>query len=700
MPRLPSLFHFSQASEPVGVEALYDDLVKIKQDLSSLNHRNFELRNKLNNYDKRIGFLVRGYRGGDELDFQRQLDDEPAMQGFSDPELHDNYAKLFYMFQTNPQLLGILTRAISTAEVDPFLQTMLFTIFGHQYETREESLLLLIIQVVLRNEFNDASEQQTNSILRANTNASRVLSTYTRRGPGQSYLQSLLSAPISELVRENADLEINPTKLFASNPNLPPTEGFSGDNAHLDPVLQPILQPRLNRLCFWIDTFINAILESLATVPFGLRWICKQIMLLTKERFPSESDELFLSLVGGFYMLRFVNPAIVTPSAYMHLSESVRSVNAKRSLTLIAKVIQSITNQVLQSKETYMSPLNEHLSKHRKAMVNFYRNLCVAEDIQPHHLYLSSPHTATLSITINEVYMMHGLIVKYRDAIPLAEDDPLHAVLKALGEPPAALARAKNFTTKLKLPIPTDIDTAVQPTHTAVNLYDEVRSLLVKIVRYADRPFSDELVSSGIYSILLFGSNVQVHKEIPEVTAIARVKLSQLLTEGPRTAEEIYRQLVADIQSDMDELNRIRKEMETEYSALEKMYRFHADFYAHIEAQIKSYEDVLTNVSQPIVQPAPHKFSHVDFEREKIIASSTVPEYRKGNTYFELCSAEKGSFMVTLMYKGRPTPLCSVEVHPEQLLRMHKSAELVSLTFAELFPDRLYALIQKTLSKR
>ncbi len=39
-------------------------------------------------------------------------------------------------------------------------------------------------------------------------------------------------------------------------------------------------------------------------------------------------------LIGGFYLLRFINPAIVTPQAFM-LVENTLSANTRRNLTLV-----------------------------------------------------------------------------------------------------------------------------------------------------------------------------------------------------------------------------------------------------------------------------------------------------------------------------------------------------------------------------
>ena len=88
----------------------------------------------------------------------------------------------------------------------------MFTLYGNQYESREEHLLLTMFQSVLSAQFETATE--FGSLLRANTPVSRMMTTYTRRGPGQSYLKSVLAERINSLIEhKDLNLEINPVKV-------------------------------------------------------------------------------------------------------------------------------------------------------------------------------------------------------------------------------------------------------------------------------------------------------------------------------------------------------------------------------------------------------------------------------------------------------------------------------------------------------
>lgn len=134
-------------------------------------------------------------------------------------------------------------------------------------------------------------------------------------------------------------------------PNLP--RGVPPETAAANPDVQAIIAPRLTMLMEIANSFLVTIIDSLESVPYGIRWICKQIRSLTRvglvsifdffcssrdlsaqRKYPEATDYAICSLIGGFFFLRFINPAVVTPQAYM-LVEGVPAKHPRRTLTLV-----------------------------------------------------------------------------------------------------------------------------------------------------------------------------------------------------------------------------------------------------------------------------------------------------------------------------------------------------------------------------
>jgi Ras GTPase-activating-like protein IQGAP2/3 len=66
---------------------------------------------------------------------------------FPNDEKTQKYGNLLYLLQSEPRHIAHLCRLVSMAEIDALLQTVMFTIYGNQYESREEHLLLTMFQV-------------------------------------------------------------------------------------------------------------------------------------------------------------------------------------------------------------------------------------------------------------------------------------------------------------------------------------------------------------------------------------------------------------------------------------------------------------------------------------------------------------------------------------------------------------------------
>lgn len=174
--------------------------------------------------------------------------------------------------------------------------------------------------------------------------------------------------------------------------------GVTQDQAAAHPNVQAIIAPRLRTLMDIAESFVETIIEHLNEVPYGIRWICKQIRSLTRVRsarctvvdrgswrwsaqrkYADVTDLAICSLIGAFFFLRFINPAIVTPQAYM-LIDSTPAKHPRRTLTLIAKMLQNAANKPTYAKEAYMGALNPFVEGNKGRINAFLNELCEVGD--------------------------------------------------------------------------------------------------------------------------------------------------------------------------------------------------------------------------------------------------------------------------------------------------------------------------------
>src|ERR1700722_14983831 len=229
-----------------------------------------------------------------QREVERTLEEVDTTEGhFPDERKIQQYSNLFFLLQSEPRHIAALCRLVSLSEIDTLLQTVMFTLYGNQYESREEHLLLTMFQSVLSAQFETATE--FGSLLRANTPVSRMMTTYTRRGPGQSYLKVVLQERINSLVQMNTlDLEINPLKVYERlvqdyenthgepPPDMP--KSVTAEQAAENRNVQMTIEPRINALIDIGNSFLDTIISGLEETPYGIRWICKQIRSLSKHK--------------------------------------------------------------------------------------------------------------------------------------------------------------------------------------------------------------------------------------------------------------------------------------------------------------------------------------------------------------------------------------------------------------------------------
>lgn len=134
-------------------------------------------------------------------------------------------------------------------------------------------------------------------------------------------------------------------------------------------------------------------------------------------------------LVGGFLMLRYIAPALVTPEAFGLLGpDEVPSPRARSNLILIAKVLQNISNGLTfetTKKEEHMKPLDDFVRAQFKLMELHYQS--VADDplflsgqvAQPWQDLLDKPLTPEMiqidKIGLPDLFQLHRLIFRFKN---------------------------------------------------------------------------------------------------------------------------------------------------------------------------------------------------------------------------------------------------------------------------------------------
>ncbi|KAI0833542.1 Rho GTPase activation protein [Trametes gibbosa] len=715
-------------------------LRELKARISAQSKRNFVLERDVRFLDSRIGLLIQNRMALDEQnEVEKHLEEVDATEGhYPDDRKLQQYSNLFFLLQSEPRHIASLCRLVSLTEIDTLLQTVMFTLYGNQYESREEHLLLTMFQSVLSSQFETATE--FGSLLRANTPVSRMMTTYTRRGPGQSYLKGVLAERINSLIEhKDLNLEINPVKVYEQMiqqieeetgslpPNLP--RGVPPEVASANQDVQAIIAPRLTMLMEIANSFLLTIIESMESVPYGIRWICKQIRSLTRRKYPDATDYAICSLIGGFFFLRFINPAIVTPQAYM-LVEGVPAKHPRRTLTLIAKMLQNLANKPSYAKEAYMITLNPFVENNKARINQFLNNLCEVGDfydtLEMDQYMALSKKDLVINITLNELYNTHSLILQHIEVLSPNDKQHLRILTDELGAAPPQVPRKENRAIELPLysrwetPVQDILLDSVSPSDM---LYMEAKSIFVQLIRSIPG-----LADKRPYNLAAIAERAATTKDATLVRKGIKVKemLRELEEQKIVERQDGYKLMQDEVAAELVHLGNLREKVVLETKSLEAVYKTICDHNNYLRGQLEQYKAYLQNVrltsskdkgsstgvgvvtvggkekkpSKPIVH-GPYRFTHAQLEKEGIIVESNVPDNRRPNIYFNFTSPTPGTFIIALHYKGREKAILEMDLNIDDLLEKQKdNKHLLDLEYVQLNVPKVLGLLNKIFTKR
>src|SRR3989338_3687451 len=155
----------------------HNELQTRKKEISANSKKNFELEREIRNLDQKIALLIRN---------RLTLDEVMATSGdislvnrtitLKDKRERELYGQLFALLQNETKYVSHLARLVKLGEIDNLLQTVMFTLYGNQYDDGEEHLLLSMFKTVLFEEFRQS--KSIANLLRANTALTRMMTTY------------------------------------------------------------------------------------------------------------------------------------------------------------------------------------------------------------------------------------------------------------------------------------------------------------------------------------------------------------------------------------------------------------------------------------------------------------------------------------------------------------------------------------------
>ncbi|KAJ3907367.1 GTPase activating protein [Lentinula edodes] len=257
----------------------------------------------------------------------------------------------------------------------------------------------------------DGSQSSHTTLFRGNTILTKIVE-LCMKWYGKAFLEASVGPVIRRLIAEKVAIEVDPMRT---------------------PKGAKEAEKGLDLLIYWCQEFWKQIYSVREECPPEMRRLFCTIRELVEERFAGafqEKRDLRWQGVSAFCFLRFIVPAILNPHLF-HLYPGLPTPPVQRSLTLIAKVIQSLANLNYNvQKEEFMRGVKGFLADSVPAMVDYI--VVVSTPVKDTRTG-KTPDWHERSNVINALKLrVSSMPILYRESIPTLPhtlDVPRHLAL-------------------------------------------------------------------------------------------------------------------------------------------------------------------------------------------------------------------------------------------------------------------------------
>ncbi|KAI9469399.1 hypothetical protein BX667DRAFT_473001 [Coemansia mojavensis] len=342
----------------------------------------------------------------------------------------EGYQHLFYLLQTQPIYLARLLSSGDGISISKLIETIVLTLFGFAQNAREEYLLLKLFCAAIQIELSSISTLQ--EFLRGNPIFIKLAVHYNRGAKERKYLRDLLQPLIRKVIEDpELDLESDPLVIYRTlireeesrtGEKSRRAYDISREDALNDMETRTTFIRHLRQLRVLADEFIAAIQQSLDQMPYGMRYIARELRRALTAKFPNEPEAQVMKVVGHLVYYRYINPAIVAPESF-DVIETTISPLQRKNLAEIAKMLNQVSvGKHFNEDNMFLQPLNNYVGYTSAKFLSY--SFAVTEVVDPEVHFqvdeftdLATLNKPSMLMSIGEIQTMHQALEANLDYI-------------------------------------------------------------------------------------------------------------------------------------------------------------------------------------------------------------------------------------------------------------------------------------------
>eukprot|EP01124_Arcella_intermedia_P014237 TRINITY_DN2063_c0_g1_i1.p1 TRINITY_DN2063_c0_g1~~TRINITY_DN2063_c0_g1_i1.p1 ORF type:complete len:813 (+),score=210.76 TRINITY_DN2063_c0_g1_i1:82-2520(+) len=647
---------------PVGDVEEQDLLARIaalRAELLKGFKRNNQIEKHRKAVEHKIGLLIQHRSSIFELDRKQKKKKKGAVVDmdnekptfYKDVKKMGHYANLFYLLRTEPKYFAKLAYLIPPVKKDKqqFAETVILTMYANAFSPLEEFLLVELLQKAIENEINNS--QKLDDFIISDTVVPMMIMSYNKRKQGKQYIKKIFSKPIQEVL----DCETQ----FGAD-----VTGNIGDPALLKK---------------WCETFFPLVMDTVDSLPYGLRLVCSHIYNLSRDKFKKAKEVDFWRAVGYFVYYRFIGLAITTPDEFGLCEKDDISSVATLNLMTISKILKAVFAD-LQLASGPFGVLNDWVQEKLDIVMSYHKHVI---DVPPAEEYLKVNKYAQLSriekdnlvILLREIVQVHQLVAQNKDDLAEDENDPLKLILADLGDIPKC---PPDDETEIQIELINKFEPQLSKLDRKKNLksetIDDAIKIMQKIPGFSGDTFLEIFVRMKLHCKK--HGEEELAKEVNNVIA----NLQNLAKHGLVKPDNGFNSFLKDVQSELAARGRRKQEHLKEIDRLQKAIKELDEQKTHMEKKIAdfdSYFEAIRRKSQESFAPKVKKFKYKDLAKLKVIADSEIPTSQQAKVTFTITQTEMDKFEIEGKIKGLPGFTRDFKLELEKLLECKEDNEMV-----------------------
>ncbi|KAK9330248.1 hypothetical protein V1520DRAFT_377879 [Lipomyces starkeyi] len=725
---------------------------KLRKQVVDEVHRNEQLEQFIDQLDVKIALLLKNKITLDEvIKHQHRAMPKSWSGSTNDPfDLRslnktsrrrlELYQGLFFVLQTQPAYLCRLFNGIKEIRVTEMdmksVESCIMSLLGYAQNRREEFYLLkLIAQSICETlELTDSIQE----FVKSNYMWTRLLSSYTRGTTERQYLCELVGPLVKSIIKEeDMDLESDPLTIYHASINN--EELMTGkrstrdhnvvvDVAIRDPETRAIYIKNLQCLRGFVVQFIKKLSQNVDTMPYGIRYLGRELFTGLQKSFPSETEDRLLSAIGNVLYYRYMNAAIIAPDMVGIHNHPLTQLQ-KKNLSQLGRIITQVSTGKLFTEEyVFLQPLNVNLTAYITDMRDTVREIIQVPDPEIYFDLdefddLTATKRPSLYLKMTDIHFLHSILIKYLEFMAPDQSDPLRDAVKELGPLPSNSNEILNISrlTEVKLDLNPGFIRVEDPESEVNSLMVEAKRCLLYVIRVQTGSNLLEILIKQVtdederkYSALLaeeresksgttsYSSDNSLgdlsRLSYRDLKVIALEKVIELETLGKITRKNYFQDLLNSIATDIRTKRNRRVRRQKELESVTQTLGHLAQKEQYLRTQLRSYNDYIEQAmstlqakkgKRKVILPFTKQYFHMrelqktgrvpkfgsfKYSASKLFEKSVLTElvgfgdkqYDKIN--FTISSDQVGIFFVEASQGSIALPAGSVELTLDELL--------------------------------